>query len=131
MIVPVISGVIADRTPRVGVLTAALAFATVAYLATALIGDIFGVAAWIVVALIGLAEGATTVGAQSMLGEEAPEHLRGSSIGMFTLAGLLGVVLVSLAGGFAFDAIHPAAPFVLVGALNLTALIFSLIYARK
>ena len=131
VIMPVVSGFVADRAPRINFLMAALAFAAIAYSATALIGDIFGWGAWTVVALIGLAEGTITVGAQSMLGEEAPPHLRGSSIGMFTLAGLIGVVLVSLAGGFAFDAIHPSAPFVLVGALNLIALVFAAIYARQ
>ena len=131
VVMPVMSGFIADRAPRIKFLMTALAFASIAYTATALIDDVFGMGAWVVIGLIGLSEGMIIVGAQSMLGEEAPVHLRGSSIGVFTLAGLIGVLLVSLAGGFAFDAIHASAPFVLVGFLNLIALAFAMNYERE
>ena len=126
VVMPVLSGFIADRTPRMKFLMVALAFAAIAYSSTMLIADVFGAGAWIVVGLIGLSEGLIVVGAQSVLGEEAPAHLRGSSIVVFTLAGMFGVLLVSLVGGFEFDKIHPSAPFVLVGLLNLTALIFAM-----
>jgi MFS family permease len=130
VVMPVVAGFLIDRAPRMKFLMVALGFAAVAYSSTMLVSDVFGAAAWIVVGLIGLSEGMIVVSAQSVLGEEAPAHLRGSSIGVFTLAGMLGVLLVSLAGGFAFDKIHHSAPFVLVGALNLTALVFAIRFSR-
>ena len=131
VVMPVLSGFIADRAPRIKFLMTALAFAGIPYTATVLIDDVFGLGAWAVIGLIGLSEGTIIVGAQSMLGEEAPAHLRGSSIGVFTLAGQIGVLLISLTGGFAFDAIHPSSPFILVGLLNLVALAFAVVYARE
>jgi MFS family permease len=130
VVMPVAAGFLIDRAPRMRFLMVALGFAAIAYSSTMLVGDVFGATAWIVVGLIGLSEGMIIVGAQSVLGEEAPAHLRGSSIGVFTLAGMLGVLLVSLIGGLAFDKIHHSAPFVLVGVLNLIALVFGILYSR-
>ena len=112
-------GFVADRFDRSKLLMCALFATGLSLISTLLIGDVFGTGIMVVVAIIGIAESALIVCGQSMLGEEAPVELRGSAVGIFYFTGTLGVVLMSLIAGMLFDKIGYAAPFVMVGLLNL------------
>lgn len=112
-------GFVADRVPRPVLLVASLLATGCALCSTAFVDDVFGPAMFGVVALIGVAESALIVCGQAMLGEEAPPELRGSAMGIFYFTGTLGVVITSAVSGLLFDRLGYAAPFVLIGALNL------------
>lgn len=112
-------GFVADSVDRSRLLVWSLLFTGLALCATALVTDVFSVGMYVVVGLIGVAESALIVCGQSMLGQEAPPHLRGSATGIFYFCGTLGVVVMSFIAGRLFDQIGYAAPFVMVGLLNL------------
>ena len=112
-------GFVADRVERSRLLVASLLLTGLTLVSTALVGDVFSVGMYVVVGAIGVAESALIVCGQSMLGEEAPPDLRGSAMGIFYFCGTLGVVMMSSIAGLLFDKIGYAAPFVMVGLLNL------------
>jgi predicted MFS family arabinose efflux permease len=78
-----IFGIVADRVNRVRMLLTTLALTTVAFCAFGLITDVFG--GWMIAAIvfIGLSDVAQNLAAQSLLAQEAPSHLRGSTMGVF------------------------------------------------
>ena len=43
---------------------------------------------------------------------------RGAIVGVFNLAGAIGILISSGIGGRMFDAIGPSAPFILIGVLQ-------------
>ena len=49
-------------------------------------------------------------------------HLKGSIAGVYSLAGGVGILLLTKAGGLLFDKVSPVAPFVMVSAFNLLLL---------
>lgn len=112
-------GFVADQVDRSKLLVASLAATGVSLCATALVHDVFGLAMFLVVALIGVTESALIVCGQALLGQEAPPELRGAATGVFYFSGTLGVVVMSFIAGRLFDQIGYAAPFVMVGLLNL------------
>jgi MFS family permease len=118
-VAPLIFGFVSDRVERSRLLIAALVLTGFALVATCLIRDVNGLAMFLVVGAIGFTESALVVCGQTMLGEESPVDLRGSSLGLFYFAGTLGVIVMSSVAGLMFDKIGYAAPFVMVGALNL------------
>jgi MFS family permease len=75
---------------------------------------------------LGFAEGASTTIGQTLLGNNAPPALRGSSISVFALVGQLGAIGITFIGGIAYDTIGYSAPFLVVGALNLLVLAYCL-----
>ncbi len=112
-------GFVADRFDRSRLLVTALLLTGLALVSTTLVSDVFSLTMFVVVGLIGVTESALIVCGQSMLGQEAPPDLRGSAMGIFYFGGTLGVVVMSFVAGFVFDKIGYAAPFVMVGLLNL------------
>jgi dipeptide/tripeptide permease len=64
---------------------------------------------------------AVVVCGQAVLGEQTPAALRGAAIGVFSMFGSLGVLILTFAGGLLFDLVAGAAPFVMLGAVNLLA----------
>lgn len=49
-------------------------------------------------------------------------HLKGSIAGVYSLAGGLGILLLTKLGGLMFDKISPVAPFVMISAFNFVLL---------
>ena len=72
---------------------------------------------------------AVFLGAQSLIGQEAPKPKRGSVLAAFNISGALGILLIVLIGGRLFDQIDPRAPFILVGLINFL-LIFASLWVR-
>ena len=50
-------------------------------------------------------------------------HLKGSIAGVYSLAGGVGILLLTKAGGLLFDKVSPVAPFIMVSAFNLLLLV--------
>ena len=70
-------------------------------------------------------------GSQTLLGQEAPEDLRGAIVGTFTIFAAGGILFVTGVGGRLYDAIDPAAPFVMVGLLNALLAIAAFMLLRS
>jgi MFS family permease len=114
-------GWLADRIDRIAALTIAL---VVAGLGNAGILLLHGIGTWpalAVVAVIAAGETGVIICGQTILGEQAPPSLRGAAIGVFSMCGSLGVLVLLALGGALFDKFSAQAPFVMLGAVNLAA----------
>jgi MFS family permease len=118
-ITPPIFGYLADKVSRVGLLLTGLLLTTIAFLSFAFVDDVFGPMIIVSVILVGLAEGAQTISAQSLFGQEAPAHIRGAAMGVFAFLGNISVLFINILGGFLFDKVSFNAPFIMEGVLHL------------
>lgn len=116
-IAPPIFGWLADRMDRLTLLLGAMVVTGIAFCSFFLVSDIFSPWVYLIIILVGLAEAAQSVSANALLGEEAPENLRGTICGLFTFLGTATAMAIGLLAGFLFDRMGPAAPFVLEGLL--------------
>jgi MFS family permease len=73
-----------------------------------------------------MGEGAAILSGAGVIGQEAPEDIRGSVLGLFNFCGSLGILTISFLGGFLFDAWMPGAPFVVVGLINATIMVLAI-----
>jgi MFS family permease len=126
---PVI-GIMLDRMDRVIGLIIAMVLAGAGYLSLALVGDPLGKEMYYAAILIGFGEIAANLSALSLVGKEAPAKGRGAVIGMFSLFGALGILLVAKIGGTLFDEVSRIGPFVLVGFANLVVLVLAVIVLK-
>jgi MFS family permease len=118
-------GFIIDRVDRLSALAGSMALATVAYIAAGLSPDPLAFAFIPVAIMLGIGEGAAILSGAAVIGQEAPREIRGSVIGLFNVCGSVGILTISVIGGFLFDAIMPGAPFLFVGLVNLSICIFA------
>ncbi|MEI6847002.1 MAG: MFS transporter [Chlorobiaceae bacterium] len=114
---PVI-GPLIDRWNRVTALIVCMALASIGYLSLGLIGNPHEPASIIFFVLLGIGQISSFLGAQSLIGQEAPKAERGSVIGMFNISGAVGILVITGIGGRLFDSMNPKVPFIVVGAIN-------------
>lgn len=113
-----VMGWLNDHFDRTITMALALALAAIGYSQMGLISDPLG--GWIYPAsvLLGIGQMSVTQASQTLLGQEAPPQTRGSVVGTFSIFGAAGILFVTSVGGRIYDAIGPAAPFVMVGVVN-------------
>jgi MFS family permease len=113
-----ILGWLNDRLDRTVTIAIALTLAAVGYSTMGLISDPLG--GWIYPAsvLLGIGQMSVTLASQTLLGQESPRETRGAVVGTFSIFGAAGILFVTGIGGRIYDAIDPAAPFVMVGVVN-------------
>lgn len=114
-------GVIAiplDRMKRMNVLAMCMGLGAIGYCALILVKDPLAAMSLPFFALLGVGQISAFLGAQTVIAKEAPEELRGSVIGAFNFCGAMGILVLSVIGGYLFDEVGPWAPFFLVGILN-------------
>jgi MFS family permease len=107
-----------DRLPRLRMLGFAMLLGAIGYLGMGAVGDPLGRAAIPFFALLGIGQISTVLGAQTLITKAAPAAERGAVIGMFNFCGAVGILIIGAVGGWAFDHVGPAAPFLIVGVLN-------------
>jgi MFS family permease len=126
-----IMGIINDRLDRTTVMALALACAASGYLAMGLIPDPLGVWMFPGAVALGIGQMSVVSACQTLIGQEAPRESRGAITGMFSLFGAAGILFITKIGGQIFDAVGPAAPFVLIGAINGILFVFALKVRRS
>ena len=126
---PVI-GIMLDRIDRVIGLIIAMILAGAGYLSLAIVNNPLGTEMYYAAILIGFGEIAANLSALSLVGKEAPAKGRGSVIGMFSLFGALGILLVAKMGGILFDEVSRIGPFILVGFANLVVMVLAIIVLK-
>ncbi|MFI6604717.1 MFS transporter [Nonomuraea sp. NPDC050536] len=124
-------GWLGDRMRRQDVVILAQAVAAVAYLSSLLVSDPLGPGMMLVAALIGLGEIGVITTAGPLLAQQVPGRLRGSSFGVQTLCGAIGIFVISGIGGWLYDLWRPAAPFALSGVCGLLVVLFGLAVRRR
>ena len=123
-------GIMLDRMDRVIGLIIAMVLAGAGYLSLALVGDPLGKEMYFAAILIGFGEIAANLSALSLVGKEAPPKGRGAVIGMFSLCGAIGILLVAKIGGMLFDQVSHIGPFILVGIANLVVLVMAIVVLK-
>ncbi len=126
----VVMGFVLDKIDRVFGLVIAMVLASIGYLSLAFVGDPLGSEMYYAAVLIGLGEITANLSAISLVGKEAPVKGRGAVIGMFSLFGALGILLVAKAGGELFDSVARVGPFILVGVANVVIFVWAVLVLR-
>jgi MFS family permease len=79
--------------------------------------------------MLGIGQASGILASQVLIAQEAPGPIRGAVIGMVGFFGAVGILAISKAGGWAFDAWRPGAPFIIMAAAN-AALLLLAFYVR-
>lgn len=119
-------GYISDRVSRVTAVTLASGLAAAVYLSIFFVED--PTAPWVLglLAVMGVAEISAFVSSQALVGERADANRRGAIIGLFGVAGAVGILVGTSGGGWLFASYGPSTPFVLFGLLNGVVFLWSL-----
>ena len=124
-------GYISDRVSRVTAVSLASGLAAAVYLSIFFVTD--PTAPWVMglLVIMGIAEISAFVSSQALVGERADANRRGAIIGLFGVAGAVGILIGTAGGGWLFGNIRPSAPFVLFGILNAVVFCWSLVVRRN
>jgi len=121
-----VMGLILDRVDRVLGVAVAMVLAGGGYFSLYLIDDPLGSQMWIAAVLVGMGEMSANLASLTLIGSEAPEKGRGAVIGMFSLFGAIGILMIAKFGGMASGVYGTIAPFVLIAIANTAVLLFAL-----
>lgn len=111
-------GWLLDRVDRVAGMAAAMVLAGIGYASLGMLENPLGNAMYIAAAFVGMGEMAANISATSLIGKEAPDRGRGAVLGLYSLSGALGIMLVAKGGGWLFDHWNPVGPFLLMAGAN-------------
>ncbi|MCL4790976.1 MAG: MFS transporter [Gammaproteobacteria bacterium] len=123
----VIFGIVLDRIDRLVGLAIGMSVAFVGYASLGVLDNPIGNGMYIAAAFVGAGEMAANISATSLIGKEAPERGRGAVLGLFSLFGAVGIMVVGLVGGWLFDNWKPVGPFLYMAASNATLFLLALL----
>lgn len=124
-------GYVLDRFDRASVLAAGLAIASAGYIWVGFSPDPLAVAFIPAAILLGMGEISAILSGATLVGQEAPEDIRGSVLGLYNFCGSLGILTIAALGGWLFDAWMPGAPFVAVGGINVVIMLGAIWVRRQ
>jgi predicted MFS family arabinose efflux permease len=86
-------------------------------------------AEWVMVLLLfmGIAEISAFVSSQALVGQQANPQERGAIMGLFGVAGAIGILVATAGGGWLYAEYGPSTPFVLFGLLNALVFVWALL----
>ena len=125
-----IIGYLIDKVDRILAVSVCMALASAGYLSMFFIDNILDPGSRPFFILLGVGQQCAFFAATTLLGQEAPKMKRGAIVGVFNLAGALGILISTGVGGRLFDAIDPSAPFIFIGFCNVFVSLFAL-YVNK
>ncbi len=116
-------GLILDRIDRLTAVCLAMLIAASGYFLAGITHSPVGPAFIPAALLLGCGEVGAILTGQALVGEEAPERIRGSVVGLFMLVGTVGLLTIGVVGGWVFDAWKPGGVFIMVACVNGLVLI--------
>ncbi|QFU76487.1 MFS transporter [Halioglobus maricola] len=119
-------GIMTDRLNRTTALAVTLAIGAVGYGSTYFVDDPFSLGTIACLILIGMAEVGCIITSGVLIAEQAPDRLRGSIVGLFTLSGAIGILIASVVGGYLFDHWLKTGPFVFFGAISALVCVWAI-----
>ncbi len=120
-------GIMTDRVNRITALAITLTISAVGYGGTLFLDDPFSAATIVCLVFIGMAEVGCIITSGVLIADQAPDRLRGSVIGVFTLTGAVGILIASVVGGYLFDHWLKTGPFVFFGFISSLVLVWAMI----
>ena len=126
-----ILGSFMDRYNRVSGAIFCMGLAAIGYSAMWLVEDPLSTDAVPLFILLGVGQISAFFGATTLISQEAPRLSRGAVVGAFNMCGAVGIFVASGLGGRLFDAIGPAAPFMLIGILNGVVMLLAIVVRIK
>jgi len=124
-------GIMSDRINRVSALAVSLLVGALGYGSTFWLQDPFSLPTILCLILIGMAEVGCIITSGVLIAEQAPDRLRGSVVGVFTLTGAIGILVASVAGGYLFDHWMKTGPFVFFGLISAAVLVWALLLRAR
>lgn len=118
-----ILGMILDRIDRVAGVALAMILAGGGYSTLFLIPDPLGPQMWFCAVLIGMGEISANLASLTLIGSEAPVKGRGAVLGLFSLCGAIGILMIAKGGGALSGIYGTIAPFGLVASMNFVVLV--------
>ncbi|MBL8199803.1 MAG: MFS transporter [Chromatiales bacterium] len=114
----VVFGVLLDKIDRVKGLMIGMGVAFVGYASLGMLENPLSFEMYIAAAFVGAGEMSANISATSLIGKEAPDRGRGAVLGLFSLFGAVGIMVVGLVGGWLFDNWKPVGPFLYMAGSN-------------
>jgi len=114
----VIFGIMLDKVDRVLGLVVGMFVAFVGYASLGMLEDPLSNWMYLAAAFVGAGEMGANISATSLIGKEAPDRGRGAVLGMFSLLGAVGIMVVGFVGGWLFDNWKPVGPFLYMAGSN-------------
>jgi len=125
-----IIGYLIDKFDRIVAVSFCMAIAACGYLSMFFVDNVLDSVYRPLFVLLGVGQQCAFFAATTLLGQEAPTMKRGAVVGVFNLAGALGILVSTGIGGRIFDSIGPSAPFIFIGVCNIFVCVFA-IYVNK
>jgi MFS family permease len=120
-------GYILDRVDRVLGVAMAMVLAGAGYFSLFYFADPFGTSMYYAAVLVGMGEISANLATLTLIGSEAPVKGRGAIIGLFSLCGAIGILLIAKFGGMLSGVYGPVAPFALVAVANVVVLVLCIL----
>lgn len=123
----VVFGVLLDKIDRLKGLMIGMGVAFVGYASLGFLENPLSWGMYIAAAFVGAGEMSANISATSLIGKEAPDKGRGAVLGLFSLSGAVGIMVVGLIGGWLFDNWKPVGPFLYMAGSNAFMVVAALL----
>jgi MFS family permease len=121
-----IFGYILDKLNRVSGMALAMFLAAIGYSSMGLISSPLDNAMWPAFVILAVGQGSAIIASVTLVGQEATPAERGTVVATNGWFGAIGILIASLLGGYLFDRVGPAAPFVMIGAFQALVFLFAI-----
>ena len=120
-----VMGYIVDKFDRVAALAFAMFMAGLGYFSLYALNDPLGPLMYVSAVLIGMGEMSANLASLTLIGSVAPEKGRGAVIGLFSLFGAVGILLIAKVGGNMTGVYGNIAPFMIIAGANVVVLVLA------
>jgi len=121
-----VMGFLLDKMDRVLGVALAMLLAGGGYATLFFIDNPLGPVMYFSAVLVGMGEISANLATLTLIGSVAPAKGRGAVIGLFSLCGAIGILLIAKVGGTLSGTYGPIAPFMLVAGANIVVLALAL-----
>lgn len=126
-----IFGILTDKVRRVDAVAITMLVAVIGYGGTFFVSVPFSWQMIVCLIFIGMAEVGCIITSGVLIAQQSPARVRGSTIGVFTFCGAVGILVASIVGGQLFDHWLKSGPFVFFGGAAGVVLIWALFVRTK